>query len=574
MAHIGRPTLHKRAGERRWQRDLRLYSGLVLFAFLLTHLLNHAVGLVSIEWMEAVRAVRVAVWRSAPVTALLAGALAVHIALSLYKFVQRRTWRVSAWEAVQLTFGLAIPLLLFRHILGTRLPHELYGVDDNYTYALWVMWPAEALNQMILIALAWVHGCIGLHLWLRLESWYGRALWVVNGGAVVVPILAFAGFAAAGRAARHETTFANPFNGEQIAFIYAIMDRVLWACIAVLAAAVGLRLALMAAARWRPTVRITYSDERVVSNAVGPTLLEISRLHGVPHASVCGGKARCSTCRVRVTDGLDTLAEPEEIERRVLDRVGASPNVRLACQLVPSADLTVATLLPARRVAPDDVARQDQYLWGVEQTVAILFADIRGFTNLSESRLPYDVVFILNQYLGRMSEAIADAGGYVDKFIGDGIMAIFGIERGAQAGAADALRAARAMAGVLEALNRGLEADLAKPIDIGIGIHTGPAILGRIGVSNARGATQRITALGDAVNTASRLEQACKTLRCQLVVSQGTLDAARFEPVGARRARIAVKGRSEKVQVAAFKRALDLVLPEAVAAPKTPDQTP
>jgi adenylate cyclase len=128
------------------------------------------------------------------------------------------------------------------------------------------------------------------------------------------------------------------------------------------------------------------------------------------------------------------------------------------------------------------------------------------------------------------------------------------------------------MGGVLEALNRGLAADLAKPIDIGIGIHTGPAILGRIGVSNARGATQRITALGDTVNTASRLEQACKALRCQLVVSQGTLDAAGLEPGGARRAHIAVKGRSEKVQVAAFKRALDLVLPEAVAAaPKTSD---
>jgi adenylate cyclase len=545
-------------GDAKWQHQLRLYSGLLLFIFAATHLLNHTLGLFSVEAMEAVRSVRSGIWRSPPGTVLLYGALIAHVVLSLYKFVKRRSWRVSLWEGLQLGFGLVIPFLLFRHILGTRMPHEVFGLDDNYRFALYVMWPAEALNQLMLITLVWVHGCVGMHFWLRMKAWYGRIVWPAFAFAVLTPVLAYAGFSVGGRAVHLEGNFVPDLNGEQVAFIYSTMSIALWCSVGVIGAAVAYRLVRMARDRLRPKVRITYSDGRSVTNEVGSSLLDISRIHGVPHASVCGGRARCSTCRVRILEGLEGLDVPAETERKVLERVGAGSNVRLACQLVPTHDLSVAMLLPAKRVQPDDVARQDKYLWGVEQNVAILFADIRGFTALSETKLPYDVVFMLNQYLGQMSDAIDDAGGYVDKFIGDGIMAIFGMEKGPEAGARDALRAARAMGGVLDALNRSLAADLASPLNIGIGIHTGPAILGRIGVSDASGATQRITALGDTVNTASRLESSSKELGCQLVFSDATAGAAGFDLAEARRESIMVKGREEPVEIAAYARALDL----------------
>lgn len=179
---------------------------------------------------------------------------------------------------------------------------------------------------------------------------------------------------------------------------------------------------------------------------------------------------------------------------------------------------------------------------------------------MSESKLPYDVVFVLNQYLGQMSDAISDAGGYVDKFIGDGIMAIFGMDRSPEQGARDALAAAQAMSGVLLALNKSLAADLDKPLSIGIGIHSGPAILGRIGVSSASGAAQRITALGDTVNTASRLESACKDLRCQLVVSRSTVTAAKMSVTGGQDELITVKGREEKVAILMFSSAMNMNL--------------
>src|SRR5208283_2937786 len=105
----------------------------------------------------------------------------------------------------------------------------------------------------------------------------------------------------------------------------------------------------------------------------------------------------------------------------------------LACQLRPHGAVDVTPLLPPFAVAADGRRRVD-FAQGSEREVAILFADIRGFTALSEGRLPFDVVFILNRYFAAMGRAVETAGGRVDKFIGDGVMALFGIESGAQAG--------------------------------------------------------------------------------------------------------------------------------------------
>jgi succinate dehydrogenase hydrophobic anchor subunit len=142
-------------------RNTRLVSGLILFAFVATHLANHALGLMSIETMEAMRDVRVAVTRSLPGTALLMLAAIVHAVLGVEKIVSRRLSAISVRGLIQIGFGLLIPVLLARHLIGTRIAHELYGINDNYDYALWAMWPGEAWRQAALIVIVWVHGCIG-----------------------------------------------------------------------------------------------------------------------------------------------------------------------------------------------------------------------------------------------------------------------------------------------------------------------------------------------------------------------------------------------------------------------------
>ena len=543
------------------QHRLRLISGLILFSFALTHLLNHAIGLISLETMEQVRLYRVAITRSIPGSTILGLALLVHIGLALYKFAARRSLRMTAWEAVQLVFGLAIPYFLFRHMLGTRLPHELFGVDTDYSLVLFSTWPKEAWRLLFLTTLVWVHACIGLHFWLRLKPWYERIVWPLFGVAVLIPVLAYAGYTVAGRENEATYEFQNPYTAEQIEFVVAAFEWGVWGALGVVGLAVVIRFIWVARRRLKPQIKVSYAGGEDVVTEQGASLLEISRNHDIPHASVCGGRARCSTCRVRVLDGLESLEIPSDEEQRVLDRVGAAANVRLACQMVPVEDIAVATLLPAHRVRAGDATESDRYTWGVEQEVTLMFADLRGFTALSENKYPYDVVFILNQYLGQMSAAIEDSGGYVDKFIGDGIMAIFGMGEDASRGADAALRAAKAMGGVLGALNKSLAHDLPEPLRIGIGLHTGAAILGRVGVAQSNGASQRITALGDTVNAASRLEGATKQFGAELVVSATTIAAASIPAGEGQTERLQVKGKQEALDVTVYKRAVS-VLPD------------
>jgi adenylate cyclase len=169
----------------------------------------------------------------------------------------------------------------------------------------------------------------------------------------------------------------------------------------------------------------------------------------------------------------------------------------------------MATRAPASFLGPTQAE-------GREQEVAILFADLRDFTRLAEQRLPYDVVFILNEYFAAMGAAVERAGGYLDKFVGDGVMALFGLDSEVQRGCRQALQAAVAMARSLDELNRVLVHDLREPLQMGIGIHSGNVIVGLLGYGRVRS----VTAIGDPVNIASRLEGLNKEYGSQLVVSE------------------------------------------------------
>ena len=540
--------------------QLRIGSGLVLFTFVTLHLLNHALGLVSIEVMEVVREYRVAITRSFIGTFILASAGIIHLLLGASKFLGRRTWRMRLDEVIQLGFGLLIPLVLFRHMIATRWAHEAFGIDDNYVTMLFLMWPGEAVNQALLIALVWVHSCIGFYIWLRMKPWFARLLPFALGLAILIPVLAFSGFSVGGRIVGTIYEFKNPITSERYDVLINWINIAFWGYVAVLAGFVVFRLARTLWDRFGQSITIDYANGPTIKTAKGHSLLETSKAFDVPHSSVCGGKARCSTCRVRVLTGLENQPIASETEQKVLDRIGAMGNVRLACQLRPMADLSVVPLLPAQRTKAQDAHNIDKYFWGVEQEITMLFADLRGFTKMSEDQLPYDVVFLLNQYLGNMSEVIEDAGGYIDKFMGDGIMAIFGMDTPTEQGAKSALIAAKAMSGVLDSLNLSMADELPDRLRIGIGLHTGTAILGRIGVASESGAGERITALGDTVNAASRLESSSKELSAELVVSKQTLLAAKYELPIEREQSITVKGKAKPMTVYTWEKATKLEL--------------
>jgi adenylate cyclase len=148
---------------------LRLASGLVLMVFAASHLINHTLGIYSLGAMEAGREVFVAVWRTGPATLLLYGAFAVHGVLALHKLYRRRSLKMPAWEAAQIVLGLAIPFWLVVHVIGTRGAHLRFGVEDDYTYLLNLLWPDSAGRQSLMLIIVWLHGCIGIHFWLRLR---------------------------------------------------------------------------------------------------------------------------------------------------------------------------------------------------------------------------------------------------------------------------------------------------------------------------------------------------------------------------------------------------------------------
>lgn len=543
---------------------IRLISGLILFAYVLTHNINHTLGIVSLEALEAGRGVFLTLWRTLPVEFALLLAFLLHIAVALISLYRRHSLRMPFWEAAQLILGLMTPPLLMLHVLGTAYASEVFDFTDSYAFvllSLWVFQPFYGVLQAVAVIVTWVHGCIGLAYWLRLKAWYAPWRPYLFACAVTLPVLALIGFADAAR------DVAARFHGDPawlpmiaaaqnwpapdiVAHVYFLQGAGL-GIFALLVAGVLVARLLRQLLNGRRAIPVTYDDGRQVRIQPGTSLLEASRIAGIPHASVCGGRGRCSTCRVRIIAGGDALPSPSEDERRVLARVGAAPDTRLACQLRPLAPVTMAPLLPAQADPRHAHARPDFHA-GREMEIAILFADIRGFTRLSERRLPYDVVFLLNRYFKAMGEAVTDAGGYLDKFIGDGVMALFGIREGVGAVGGDiacrqALDAARRMSQNLAELNRHLANDLKTPLRIGIGIHYGPAIVGDMGF----GVNQHLTAIGDSVNTASRLESATKELDCQLVISEHVARAAGVAP-GTRHP-LQLRGREAVMDVLAIK---------------------
>jgi adenylate cyclase len=561
-------------------RRIRLISGLVMLAYVAMHLLNHALGLVSIEAMGwALSRIAYPLWSWPPMQTALYGAVAIHYVLALWALWQRQTLWLRGSEYLQLVLGFLIPILVVSHIVGTRVADSFYGTYDLFyvhiLYNYFVATPRRGFLQLLALVVAWAHAMLGLHYWLRIRPWYARYSNVALVIAVLVPVLSLLGTVEAGRQIAAAVA-ADPhwrdvaFSGmrlptpETTAALDQITHRLTLFFIAAIVAVLLARMTRRAWQRRHGVVRVNYPNGAFVDVVRGTSVLEASRLARVPHASICGGRGRCSTCRVRVRAAQPGLPPPSDDERRVLLRIAATDNIRLACQLRPTVEVQVTPLLPPLAQAADGLTRIDA-MQGAEREIAVMFGDIRGFTALSEGRLPYDVVFILNRYFAAMGRAVESAGGRIDKFVGDGIMALFGLTGDAASGCREALAAARLMSLRLVELNQSLATELSEPLRIGIGIHVGPVIVGEMGYGSA----SAITAIGDTVNTASRLENLTKEYAAELVVSAEVITGAGLVLEAGRQVEIDIRGRQNRLTVAVFDSAHDLPESAGAAAPAT-----
>jgi len=549
-------------GWRALARQARLASGLVLFVYVLTHLVTHAAGAISLDAAGAVLSVLGPAWGRSPMKELLYSALLAHLAFALASLWGRRHLRLPRSELVQWLLGALIPPILAGHIVGTRYAYEWLELPVDYPRvitALWILMPTRGVLQGLLLVIAWTHGCLGLHQWLRHRKWYRSAAPLLFATAVVVPLQALIGYVAMGvmvQRLAEEPGWLDKMRApaEALARMRSLEMLLLWSLLVLFG---GVALARLVRA-WRDNLShsftVTYPGGRKVTVPRGASVLEASRFGGIPHASSCGGQGRCSTCRVRVVRGRETLPPPEPDEAKLLARVKAEADVRLACRVRPTGDLAVVPLLPSRAVAAADLDGPVSAS-GSERQIAVLFCDIRGSTALAERRVPYDIVFLLNQYFDAVGRAVDQAGGRSNHFAGDEVMALFGIEEGPDEGARAAIAAAASVGQRIAALNRLLAGALGADLRIGMGVHVGPAIVGRMGYGNH----MPMTAIGDTMNAAKRIEELTKTFGTELVVSAEAARRAGMRTEGLAIETVELRGRNRPMEVVPVARAVDVV---------------
>lgn len=539
-------------------RQVRLGCGLVLFAYLVSHFLNHALGNVSMEALAGGVYYHILFWQFLPVAIVFYAAALIHAGLGLWALYDRRQFRWKAIEPLQLVLGLSIPALIISHVVGVRLGQTLFGHEKLYPqvfFAFWIVWPYKMWLMFAVLIIAWVHGCIGLYFWLRMKAFYKHVAPFLLAAAVLIPALAMLGLYQGGRSVIDSDSKewrAENLSRQQVgtsaeqAALKSIEEYFLIGYLGLLGFVLLARGVRALNERRAGMVNLSYGNGKTVRVPKGLSVLEASLRHDVPHASVCGGRARCSTCRIRVIGDCTSLPEPSMREAFVLNRVGAGadPAIRLACQLRPEADLSFFQIfLPQTTAATLRTSSPSRI--GEERYLVSLFVDMRGSTKLAEKRLPFDTVFIVNRFLGAVSQAVLECGGQPNQFVGDGQLALFGLDSDPQTACRQALRAAGMISANIDELNQFLRHDLREPIRFGVGIHGGEVIIGDIGYRDH----MVFTALGDAVNVAARLQDMTKALACEVVVSEEVRITAGLAEDSLPQQEVTIRGRAEAMIV-------------------------
>ncbi|MCA1404929.1 adenylate/guanylate cyclase domain-containing protein [Ensifer sp. IC3342] len=531
------------------RKKAHLVSGAVLGTFILCHFFNHSLGLISIDAMEAGRRAFNLLWHSVPGTILLYGALLLHFLTALDSLYRRQTFRMPAREAFKIAFGLSLPFVLMAHVVAARVEPIFSGIEATYPEILRTLWSSSinTTRQTAALLLAWGHGCLGAWFWMRGRAWFPRYEILLYTVALLVPIFALLGFVNGARSLERVYTEHGGYGDTAYVSQKPRVDAALMENIRLaLYAGFGGLIAGTFALRALPTrgrIRVRYPDGRVAAVSLGFSVLEASRAAGIPHVSVCGGRGRCSTCRVRVIQGLEGQPAAEAAERATLTRIGAPDNVRLACQFRPVHSVTVVPILDTDSLGiKKQLAQQDGE--GRERRIAVLFCDLRDFTRIAEHKLPFDTVFLLNRYFEMVGEAVESSGGVIDKFIGDGALAIFGLKTPFQEACLQSLAAAVRLSKGIQALNQTFNGELEQPLRLAIGLHAGPAIIGEMGYGRATS----LTAVGDTINTASRLEGLAKEHDAELAVSVELVRRAGLNLEGNMRLDIGLRGRQATLE--------------------------
>jgi adenylate cyclase len=511
-------------------RNLRLGSGLVLFTYIALHLINHSLGLISLDTAEAGLSIAIEVWSSLPGTVLLYGAAAIHFMLALWSVYERRTFRLPPAELLRIALGFTLPILLIGHAASTRLAYELFAAPSDYAHVVTNLWIADSQGmQLGLLAPGWLHGCLGLHFAFNRRPLYQRLRLVLFGVALLLPVFSAFGFIAMGRelatnasAAAAALDYLNPARVAERVGIAEWRNSLLIGYFAIIGATFAARAVRNVLEHSRKRlVSISYPG-RTVRVPRGWSVLEASRGFHLPHAAMCGGRARCSTCRVRVTAGEDACPTTQPGEQATLDRIGAPTDVRLACQLRPQGDISVVPLVRTERPNYRPAAPRPN----AEREIVVLFCDFLNRAELAKDHLPQDLLYVLTLYVEALSHAVRGAGGTISYVELDSVCALFGLESGPAQAARQALRAGAAIGSAMTDLNERFGRQWDCKVTIAVSIHAGRAVVGEIGSS----LPPAVIAIGEAIDVANELRKAAAARGKAFAISEQVFTAAGADP--------------------------------------------
>ena len=540
-------------------RRSRTISGCILFFYVFTHLLNHSLGLISLDTMEQGRAIFLRFWRHDVLFYVLYGALSIHFLLGVYALARRRSFRMSRKEWIRNSCAVLIPFFLASHLSITLWGSRFLGLNDSYAFMIISTYIFDPFGYIILglmLMLVWTHGSIGIIGLIEFREFYSKRRGLFQGLILGLPLIAYGGYIRAS-IELSEASQSNPITilelisnsnftaeiGEKIVSLSDLLQFLVYPILLSLFVAFYFIRNLLE--KRFNSIQVQYTDGTNINVSRGSSLLEASHKAGRYHESVCGGRGRCTTCRVRVTSSLGELPKPNKIEQSVINRLNFDQSLRLACQLRPETDIEINPLIKLVNHDKQNLRFSNQEnLSGIEKETVIMFCDLRGFTRLSDGKMPFDVVFILNKYFKIVTDAVEENKGRIDKFIGDGVMAIFDKDTTISKNCKNALKGAAMITTYLNELNDELSTDDIEPLRLGIGIHSGNAIIGKMGYGEA----STDTAIGDTVNVASRLEQLTKDYSCQLMFSSIVAENAELDKTKLNSVKTKIRGKKDYLE--------------------------
>ena len=300
-----------------------------------------------------------------------------------------------------------------------------------------------------------------------------------------------------------------------------------------------------------PKITYSSSNKTIVNEDPKASLLDIAIKNKIPHMQECGGKGKCTTCRIRILEGQENLSKPTRGERKIASSRQWDPSIRLACQCFAKGNVKIQQLLWLRSQISHLQLEPIKEKKAEERAIAILFCDLRNFTGITANNLSFDMAHMLDRFYTELGEPILRNNGIIYQYVGDEIVGIFGVSGGTkQQNCKDALRAAMGMHYAIERLNNTEFKDFDTNFNIGIGINFGKAYVGYLGHPSHR----QFTIVGDAINVASRIQGYTKETKSRILIAGAVQKAFKNKELDTpKKHKVILRGKEKAMHLYEFK---------------------